>query len=1038
MIAWFTRNGVAANLLMMLIFFLGYTAVRQVPLEVFPSTTIDIVTVRMAYRGATPEEVEEGVAIRIEEAIYDLEGIKEIATECFEGRARLNIEIETGYNPRDILDDIKNRIDAITTFPNETELPIISLQKRLSRTISVVLAGDVTERQLRELGEEVRDDIASLPGITQVTLGGSRRYEISIEVSEDALRRYNLTFDEVVRAVRASSLDLPAGSIKTRGGDVLVRTKGQAYGQEDFEKVVVRAFANGTDLRLRDVATVNDGFEETPMYSRFNGQRAVNIDVHRIGNQNAIKVSDTVRDYVEAKAEVLPAGMELSFWRDRSTAIRNRLGTLQESAIFGGLLVFCTLVLFLRFSLACWVCLGIPISFMGALAVLPYIDVSINLISCFAFIMVLGIVVDDAIVVGENIFTHLQNSDDPLQAAIAGTREVAVPVTFGILTTVAAFVPLTMLPGGMGKIFFMIPAIVIPVLIFSLIESKLILPAHLKHLKAGRSDWKDMNLFQKSQSFFSRGLEKMVKNVYQPFLEIVLRNRYIALAVFVGLLMVYIGILRSGGVQWVGFPRVPSEYATASLVMPIGTPVEVTKQHMDRIEAAAISLQEKYIDPSTGVSIIENRFATTGGRDNLGAESHTGSITIETMPPEDRSLEIDTRKLTGEWRQLIGNIPGAEELNFRAVIMHGSNPIDIQLEGVDFEAMEEAADRIKEELAQYPAVFEITDNFQSKKQEIKLRIKPEAEHLGLTMADLGQQVRQAFFGAEAQRVPRGSSDVRVMVRYPESERRSLYDLENMMIRTRNGDQVPFSEVAEVEMGLGFSTIRRLDRRRTLAVLADFNDELGDIRDVKEDMAPKVDAIVASYPRMSWTYAGRAQEERETFASLGQGLLFTLFAIYAMMAIPFRSYIQPLIVMLVIPFGLIGALIGHQIMDKDLSMLSIFGMLALTGVVVNDSLVLVDYVNRRRREGMQLLEAVRTAGGARFRAILITSLTTFFGLIPLIFEKSTQAQFLIPMAVSLGFGILFATFVTLLLVPVNYMVLEDIRRGFKWLYGKKQS
>jgi multidrug efflux pump subunit AcrB len=916
-------------------------------------------------------------------------------------------------------------------------LPTINIIQRQSRVISVVLAGDLTERQLRELGEEVRKDIASLPGITQASLGGARKYEIAIEVSEEALKRYGLTFDEVVRAVRTSSLDVPAGSIKTDGGDVLVRTKGQAYKQQDFEQIVVHANFNGTSLTLGDVATVNDGFEETPLYSRFNGKRAVNIDVSRTGNQNAIEISTTVQEYVEKKAEMLPPGVELSFWRDRSIAIRNRLGTLAGSALWGGLLVFLTLVLFLRFSLACWVCLGIPISFFGALAVLPMLGVTINLISCFAFIMVLGIVVDDAIVVGENIFTHLQNSEDPLEAAIRGTREVAVPVTFGILTTIAAFIPLALIPGVRGKIFFMIPAIVIPVLIFSLVESKLILPNHLKHLKAGRREWKDLNPLQKCQMFFSRGLERMVRAVYQPFLEFALRNRYITLSVFVAILIMYIGIFRSGGIPWVGFPRVPSEYATASLSMPIGTPIEVTKKHMDRIEAAAIGMQEELIDPDTGKSIIENRFATTGGRDNSSGQSHEGSVTIELTAPEDRSLDIDTRELTTKWRALIGNIPGAEELSFRAVIMHGGNPIDIQLEGDDFEEMEAVAAKIKDVLAEYPPIYEIADNFQSKKQEIKLQIKPEAELLGLSMADLALQVRQAFFGAEAQRVPRGPDDIRVMVRYPEAQRKSIHDLENMMIRTSAGAEVPFSEVAEVDMGLGFSTIRRLDRRRTLAVLAEFDKELGDLRLIKEDLAPKMDEIIAAHPRMTWQYAGEAQEERDTFASLQRGLLFTLFAIYAMMAIPFRSYVQPIIVMLVIPFGLIGALIGHQIMGMPMSMLSVFGMLALIGVVVNDSLVLVDYVNRKRREGMALLEAVRTAGGARFRAILITSLTTFFGLMPLIFEKSTQAQFLIPMAVSLGFGILFATFVTLVLVPVNYMVLEDIRRGFSWLYGKKK-
>jgi multidrug efflux pump subunit AcrB len=1036
MINWFTRNGIAANLLMLTIIGCGLAAMfNRIPLEVFPYIALDNIYVRMSYRGATPSEVEEGVAIRIEEAIFDLEGIKHLYTECDEGRALIRIELENGYQVRNILDDVKNRVDAITTFPTETERPTYSTIGRRRETISVVLAGDLEEHALRRLGEEVRDDIASLPGITQVELKGVRAYEIALEISEQTLRAYGMTFDEVVRAVRRSSLDVPAGSIKSAGGDILVRSKGQAYRQQDFEQIVLRSFKDGTHLTLGQVARIRDGFEETPIYARYNGTPAVEIEVHRIGDQNAIELADAVKAYVIAKREQLPEEIEVSWWRDSSKTIRGRLSTLIESALFGTVLIILLLSLTMRFSLACFVFLGIPVAFLGAFAVMPLVGVTINLISLFAFILVLGIVVDDAIVVGESIFSHLENGEDGTQAAIRGTHAVATPVTFGVLTTIAAFVPLALMPGERGQIFYNIPAVVIPVLLFSLVGSKLILPAHLKHLRPGRRKRAELNVVQRIQRCFSDGLVWFSEKVYRNLLDFCLANRYVALSVFLAVFMISIGIWVGGIIGFRFLPKVESERATASLVMPIGTPAEVTRQHIIRIEEAARRLQADHRVPGTSDSIIENMFSVSGGRGAANA-ANQGRVTFEIMAAEERDrkgITTTTRELTGKWREAIGQIPGAEELTFRAVIMQGGSPIDVQLEGFDFDELETLAEQVKERLHTYAGVYEINDNFQNKKEEIKLRIKPEAETLGLTMADLAGQVRQAFFGAEAQRVPRGREDIRVMIRYPESERQSVYDLENMMVRTQEGTEVPFSEVAEMDMGLGYSRIRRVDRKRTVAVLADYDES--DIARVRDDLEVYLDELMAAHPRVQWSWGGEAEEEAETTAQLRISLLFTLFVIFAMMAIPFRSIIQPIIVMAVIPFGLVGAVLGHLIMGRDLSIMSVFGMLALAGVVVNDSLVMVDYVNRRRREGMPLREAVCTSGVARFRPILLTSLTTFFGLLPLIFETSTQAQFLIPMAVSLGFGILFATFITLLLVPINYMVLEDIKRGGRWLFGK---
>lgn len=1042
-ISWFTRNGVAANLLMASIIMAGiFTLAYRVPLEVFPDFAMDRITVNMPYRGATPAEVEEGVVIRIEEAIQDIEGIKEIVSSSSEGVGSVMIEVDSGYDPRELLDDIKNRIDAISTFPDETERPIMNIAQHRSPVINVVVSGNLSEHDLRRFGEQVRDEIANLPGITQVALKAVRPYEISIEVAENTLRRYGLSFDQITRAVRNSSLDLPAGVIKTQGGEVLIRTKGQAYIQEDFDKIILLTREDGTRLTLGEVASIRDEFEETPLLARFNGKRAVMIDVSRVGDQNAIKLAQTVKEYIAEAQPRIPPGVKLSYWQDRAKIVKSRLNTLTDSAIVGGVLVFVLLTLLLRFSLAFWVCLGIPVSFLGAMALMPFMDVTINIVSLFAFILVLGIVVDDAIVVGENIFTHLKLNQDPIEAAVKGTQEVAVPVVFGILTTIIAFTPLLMIGGDRGKIFFQIPAIVIPVLLFSLVESKFILPAHLKHLKINRIDRKQKNHFARWQGNIAKGFEYLTTTYYKPLLAKAMKRRYLTLSIFIGGFILSLGVVMSGRILFTYFPRVESERATGRLEMPLGTPAEITANHVRQIEAAAEKLRNKYVDPKTGENVIEHVLATIGGESfgggrggSLSGQSHKGEVVFQIVPPEERSNEVTSTQLVSEWRKLIGVIPGAEELSFRAEIGRGGDPIDIQLTGASFKDLSKIVKLVEERLQQYPGIFDITNTFQDGKQEIKLAIKPEAEHLGLTMADLARQVRQAFFGEEAQRIPRGRDDVRVMVRYPENERRSLANLETMRIRTPEGIEVPFSSVAEAKMGRGFSSIRRVNRNRTINVKADVNKKEANLAGIKEDLSQFLPKIVSQYPGVNWSFEGEAKEQRESLGSLYSGAIFVIFAIYAMMAIPFKSYLQPLIVMSVIPFGLVGALLGHLLMGINLSILSIFGMLALTGVVVNDSLVLVHYVNSRRKENMMLDDAVRTAGIARFRPIILTSLTTFAGLSPLILEKSTQAQFLIPMAVSLGFGILFATCITLILIPINYLILEDIKRVIKTYFNE---
>jgi len=690
-------------------------------------------------------------------------------------------------------------------------------------------------------------------------------------------------------------------------------------------------------------------------------------------------------------------------------------------------LIFLLLALFLRFTVALWVCVGIPVSFMGAIALLPTLGVTINIISLFAFILVLGVVVDDAIVTGESIYTHLKRKEAPGEAVVRGTLEVARPVTFGILTTVAAFVPLLMVEGIRGKLFAQIPLIVIPVLLFSLVESKLILPAHLRHLDVTRPDPPLVRLQQK----IATGLERAILHIYQPLLATALHYRYFTLSLFVAAVIIVSGFVVSGDVRFIFFPRVQSETARATLIMPAGTPFATTAAHIDQMAAAADAIRSEHIDPETGESVIKDILALAGttGRGGSGV-SHVGQVIFEIVSPEQRTLDITSSDLVNQWRQRIGDIPGAESLIFRAEIGRGGSPIAVQLSGNDLEQLANLSEEIQERLRQYAGVFDIGDTFEAGKEEIQLEIKPEAELLGVTAADLARQVRRAFFGEEAQRIQRGRDDVRVMVRYPAEERRSLANLETMRIRTATGVEIPFSEVANAVMGRSYSVIKRVDRRRILDVTADVDKQTVDVESIKRDLTTFLSSRRPVYPDVRFSLEGEAREQRESFGSLRIGLGFVLFVIYALLAIPFRSYGQPLIVMLVIPFGVVGAILGHMLLGMNLSILSIMGMLALIGVVVNDSLVLVDYVNRRRSEGVTVIDAVRIAGVARFRAVLLTSLTTFAGLAPLIFERATQAQFLIPMAVSLGFGVLFATFITLLLVPVNYLILEDLKRPFR--------
>lgn len=1034
MISWFANNPVAANLLMAVILALGVWSVfERIPLEVFPEFELDAVTVDVSYRGATPAEVEEAVIIRIEEAIVDLQGIDEMVSSAREGSGQIRINVQKGYKPRELLDDIKNRVDNITTFPDDVERPSYQVVEFRREVISVVVGGALPEQDLRKLGELIRDDLTSLPNISQADLVAVRPYEISIEVSQQTLEEYNLGLTDIVQAIQNFSVDLPAGAIKTSGGEILLRTRGQAYNAEDFSSIPLRSNPDGSSLRLGDLATIRDGFDEEPLYALFNGKSAVLIEVYRTGDQSALAVGSEVREYIETKEKYLPEGISLDFWRDRSRIVKLRLNTLINSAIQGGLLIFLILALFLRISIAIWVCIGIPVSFLGALILMPTLGVTLNIVSLFAFILVLGIVVDDAIITGENIYSHLKKHGEKVNSVISGAQEVAVPVTFGLLTTVAAFLPLLFMEGRRAPIFSQIPLIVIPVLLFSWVESKLILPSHLRHVHLLKPQRGPLAFLLKIQRKVANGLEIIIEKIYQPVLRQAINRRHLTLSLFTATLIIIVSFVISGHYGYTFFPRIQSETARATLVMPTGTSMRQTRTHIERMAVKAEQLQEKYQEPDGSGSIVRNILVSFGwrggGRPGISGNPEIGQVTMELLPPEDRLNSVTTRQIVKEWREEIGVIPGVKELTFRAEMGRGGNPIEVQLTGANFTKLEKVTEILKQRFTEYPGLYDIQDSFDQGKKEIHLRLRPHAELLGLNTANLAQQVRAAFFGAEAQRVQRGRDDVRVMVRYPKEQRQTAASLETMKIRTQNGTEVPFNQVASAEISTGYSSIRRINQNRAVSVSADADKSKIDSNAITADLKLYLDNLLIDYPGIRYSFEGELREQQESFGSLMYGVMFVMFAIYALLAIPFRSYLQPLMVMLVIPYSIGGAIVGHMIMGMDLSFMSMLGILALCGVVINDSLVLVDYINRRRREGMSLVDAVMGAGRNRFRPILLTSLTTFFGLLPLLTETSTQAQFLIPMAVSLGFGILFGTFLSLLLIPACYLILEDFINFF---------
>ena len=1037
-LAWMAQNMVASNLLMAMFILGGLLMIPRIKQEVFPEITLDTVSVSIVYPGASPAEVEQGTVLAIEEAIRGVDGIKKVTSTANESSAAVNAELLLSADKEQAYNDIKGEIDRITSFPEDAEKPSVSLVSTRREVISLVLYGDQDEWTLKRFAEQVREDLLTDPDITVVEIEGIRQPEISIEVSQENLRRYNLTIEQVAGAVRLASIELPGGGIKTRAGEVLLRTNERRLDGDEFHDIIVLSQRDGTQVRLGDIATIKDGFQESDEELYFNGQRAARITVFRVGEQTPIEVSDAVKGYIDENASSLPPGLEYALWNDQSEIYRARIDLLLRNAFQGLILVLLVLGLFLELRLAFWVTLGIPISFLGAMFLMPGIDVSLNMISLFAFILTLGIVVDDAIVVGEAVFKHRKDGMGHLDAAIAGVREVGGPVIFSVLTTVFAFSPLLIVPGVMGKFFKVIPLVVIPILLISLVESLLILPAHLSHGKPP-SQRGFFGAVNRAQAKFGDGLEWAVEKFYQPSVAVAIKQRYLTLAISLGMLILTVGLIGGGLVKFTFFPKIEGDVIRTSVELPFGANAEDTRAAMMKIvEGAQQTLTEQTGGEKISRGVLAQLGSTPRGGGPRGGTGSSGShlAGVEIFLVDAGERDVTTAQFAERWREVVGAIPGVDNLSFSYDIGPGSGgAIEVELSHTDIEVLEAAAADLAVRLEDYNGVIEINDGFAAGKEQLDFKLKPAARTLGLTQTDLARQVRNAFYGAEAVRQQRGRDEVRVFVRRPFEERTSEYDIETLLLRTNAGGEIPLGQAAEVVRGRSYTSINRQDGRRLVRVTADVDTKVTTANLVVSDLKTQVlDDLISKYPGLRWDMGGQQRDQAESFGALGNGFLLALIAMFGLMAVAFRSYIQPLIIMFSIPFGIVGAVLGHLVMGYSLSFMSMMGIVALSGVVVNDSLVLVDAINSYRRGGMGLSEAVIAGGVRRFRPIMLTTLTTFFGLAPMISETSVQARFLIPMALSLGFGILFVTFIALILVPTLYMIIEDLRNAGAWISG----
>ena len=1028
-IAWMATNPVAANILMVILIIGGVFAATRVQQEFLPNAELDEVYVTVAYPGASPDEVEQGILLAVEEAVRGLNGVKRVVSYANENSGTVRTEVLEKSDVNRVADDVRNAVDRIRTFPLDAEEPTISIVNLKRPVLDLIISADVPPPTLRELTETVRDRLLQHPGITQLELENVRSHEISIEITQQKLRELGMTLQQVASLLAQSSVELPGGSMRTDGGEILVRVTDRREMGREFARIPIITSPDGTKLLLEDIATIKDGFDESDKFSFYNGKPAVSLTVFRVGKESPISIEESVEEVIAGLRDTMPEGLEFTIWDSRADAYRGRMGLLLRNGLLGLTLVFILLSLFLEMRLAFWVMLGIPISFMGTFIFMSGADVSLNMITMFAFLISLGIVVDDAIVVGENIYHYHQEGMPFLQAAIKGARQIALPVTFSIITNIVAFMPMYFVPGVMGKFFQVIPLVVCSTFLISLIESLFILPAHLAH-QSDRKRGGKLHAFQKS---FSARFSYFAKEVYGPFLNRVLRARYITFSLGLMILIMTLGYIKSGRMGFEMFPNVEADIALCAYTLPYGSPVEDTRSIQNQLlqagDAAIAKIEEEFSLP-----VVKGAQSTIGGRTwgrmNPGG-GHAGRISYELLPPSDRP--ISTEEFAQRWRAEARGIKGLKSIRFRS---NSGGPggnqdaFSVDLSHRDMEVLEAASQELADALQAYPIVRDIDDGFTPGKEQIDFSILPAGRSLGLTSREVARQVRNSYYGAEAIRQQRGRNEIKIKVRLPREQRNSEFSLEELIIRTPAGIEVPLREVVEAKRGRAYTSIVRREGRRVVSVSGDVEpvDQTPQIlAALQNDLLPP---ILEKYNGLSYSFEGREADRRESVNGLIKGLLVALLLIYVLLAIPFNSYAQPLIIMVSIPFGIVGAVLGHLLLNYSLSLISLFGVVALSGVVVNDALVFIDFANQRRRAGMALIDAVHSAGIQRFRPIILTTLTTFFGLMPMIVETSRQARFLIPMAISLGFGILFATAITLLIIPSLMLILEDIRNLFK--------
>ncbi len=1029
-IAWFTHNSIAANLLMVLIIVGGITTIPTINKEFFPERKINLISISMVYPGAGPFEVEQQICRRIEDAIDGVNGIKEVRSTAYESYGETTVEIKLDSDSLSVFNEVKSRVDAITTFPNSAENLVIREIQWSSQIMSIGLAGAIGEANLKELGEQIREELLTLPHVPKVNLNRPRAYEIGIEISEEALRRYGLRFAEVAAAIRGQSIDLPAGKLLSTHGDVHIQARGQAYTANQFGNIVLLSDTDGTIVRLRDVATIIDGFEELDIDARFNGLPSLTVDVYLTNNPNISAASGEVHEYIDQLNTRLPEGVVADVWFDMNRPFQGRLETLFNNGLSGLILVFILLLLFLRPKVAAWVAVGILVAFLGAIWFLPVMDSSFNIISLFAFILILGIVVDDAIIVGESIYTQQQKDPPGPAQAVRGTIAVIRPVFFAVVSTIIVFSGFFLMSENSPEAL-QIAKVVVIALAFSLLESLLILPCHLRHMpkeKEATASWH--KALQKVRLFFHNGMQSAIQRYYIPLLQWSMHHKWVTFTFFTLLLALPISYFNGGWIEKSFFPRVPGNIIVATVKMPKNSPFKEVSAVAQHVETQLGQLRKE--TPYKGYIKNVLAFAYSDTVRIIAALKDTSEI----VDADDRPFS--NQQFAERWKELIGDLPQARDYEVRATIFSPGKPIELEVQAPTIEMLSAASEDIIVWFKGFNGVHNVRSDLDDPKAEIELSLKPYAETLGISLADVSREVRRGFYGEEVQKIPRLREDVRVMVRYPRSTREDIGHIYDMRIRTLDGREIPFEEAVAINYRDSYTEIKRIDRKRVTKVTAEVLAGISPYEITQAFFAQQKNDLIARYPGLDIKLAGEQEEQQEFQARLLSISLAIIIIIYALMAVVFHSYWQPLLIVSAIPFGFLGAIIGHILFGREFSLFSMLGLFACAGVVINDNLVLVDRINILRKENKGLWDAIVQGGRSRFRAIVLTSLTTFVGLLPILFNPSIQAKFLIPMVLSLSFGVLFASGVTLFFVPSMYLIGENFKQRISnWRHRRQQ-